>query len=93
MLASAAVGTVEYRSMTEPIRVTNPYIDNFVKGRAIDVDVQRRVVQVQLINVSTVMGAFKGIAANASCRLEPKSVLIQIEYLDDEGGSCSVQRD
>ncbi|KAL7508453.1 hypothetical protein ACHAWX_000727, partial [Stephanocyclus meneghinianus] len=38
MLASAAVGTVEYRSMTEPIRVTNPYIDNFVEGRAIGVD-------------------------------------------------------
>ena len=56
-------------------------------------DVQRRVVQVQLINVSTVTGVFKGIAVNASCRLEPKSVLIQIEYLDDEGGSCSVQRD
>ena len=32
MLASAAVGTVEYRSMTEPIRVTNPYIDNYVEG-------------------------------------------------------------
>jgi hypothetical protein len=26
MLASAAVGTVEYRSMTEPIRVTNPHV-------------------------------------------------------------------
>jgi hypothetical protein len=26
MLASAAVGTVEYRSMTEPIRVTNPFV-------------------------------------------------------------------
>lgn len=40
MLASAAVGTVEYRSMTEPIRVTNPCIDNYVEGRAIGVDVE-----------------------------------------------------
>jgi hypothetical protein len=40
MLASAAVGTVEYRSMTEPIRVTNPLIDNYVEGRAIGVDVE-----------------------------------------------------
>jgi len=62
-----AVGTVKYRSMTEPIRVTNPYIDNFLKGRAIGVDVQRRVVQVQLMIVLMVMGACKGIAANISC--------------------------
>ena len=40
MLASAAVGTVEYRSMTEPIRVTNPSIDNYVEGRAIGIDVE-----------------------------------------------------
>jgi len=42
MLASASVGTVEYRSMTEAIRVTNPCIDNYVEGRAIGVDVQGR---------------------------------------------------
>ncbi|EED86583.1 hypothetical protein THAPSDRAFT_38312, partial [Thalassiosira pseudonana CCMP1335] len=45
MLASAAVGTVEYRSMTEPIRVTNPYIDNFVEGRAIGVDVEESTIK------------------------------------------------
>ena len=44
--------------------------------------------------VSTVMGAFKGIApANDPCWLEPESVLTQIKYLDDEGGSCSVRHD
>mmetsp|Transcript_47135 Transcript_47135/g.57021 ORF Transcript_47135/g.57021 Transcript_47135/m.57021 type:complete len:473 (-) Transcript_47135:1285-2703(-) len=42
MLASAAVGTVEYRSMTESIRITNPYIDNFVEGRAIGIDVSQK---------------------------------------------------
>lgn len=83
MLASAAVGTVEYRSMTEPIRVTNPYIDNFVEGRAIGVDVKEKKVQVQLTSLSTVTGAFKGIAANAPCRLEPEPVLTQIVYGED----------
>mmetsp|Transcript_12205 Transcript_12205/g.35749 ORF Transcript_12205/g.35749 Transcript_12205/m.35749 type:complete len:473 (-) Transcript_12205:108-1526(-) len=73
MLASAAVGTIEYRSMTEPIRVTNPYIDNFVEGRAVGVDVPGKKVEVQLTSLSTVTGAFKGIAANAPCRLDPES--------------------
>ena len=73
MLASASVGTVEYRSMTEPIRVTNPKLDNFVEGRAIGIDVEQRVVDVQLTSLSTVTGAFKGIAANAPDRLEPNA--------------------
>lgn len=54
MLASAAVGTVEYRSVTEPIRVTNPYIDNFVEGRAIGIDVEGKKLQVQLSSLGTV---------------------------------------
>jgi len=89
MLASAAVGTVEYRSMTEPIRCTNPYIDNFVEGRAIGVDVQNKKVQVQLTSLSTVTGAFKGVASNAPCRLDPEPVLTSVVY-DDDG---SVRRD
>ncbi|KAG7368200.1 FAD-dependent pyridine nucleotide-disulfide oxidoreductase [Nitzschia inconspicua] len=88
MLASAAVGTIEYRSMTEPIRVTNPFIDNFVEGRAVGVDVRNKVVRVQLTSLSTVTGIFKGIAANAPCRLEPEEVsteggaskLIELNY-------------
>lgn len=89
MLASAAVGTVEYRSMTEPIRVTNPYIDNFVEGRAIGVDVPNKKVAVQLTSLSTVTGVFKGIAANAPCRLEPEPVLTRVIYDENNG----VQRD
>lgn len=85
MLASAAVGTVEYRSMTEPIRVTNPYIDNFVEGRAIGVNVNEKKVQVQLSSLSTVTNAFKGVASSAPCRLEPQPVLTQIVYDDDTG--------
>ena len=90
MLASAAVGTVEYRSMTEPIRVTNPYIDNFVEGRAIGVDVQNKKLQVHLTSLSTVTGVFKGVASSAPCRLDPEPVETQIVYSDDGG---AVQRD
>lgn len=48
MLASAAVGTVEYRSMTEAVRASNPMIDQYVEGQALDVDVKKKTVQVQL---------------------------------------------
>lgn len=48
MLASAAVGTVEYRSMTEAVRSANPLIDNYVEGAATDVDVYNKVVKVRL---------------------------------------------
>jgi NADH dehydrogenase FAD-containing subunit len=89
MLASAAVGTVEYRSMTEPIRVTNPYIDNFVEGRAIGVDVPNRKLVVQLSALSTVTRAFEGVAANAPCLLEPAPFLSRVTY-DEKNG---VQRD
>ena len=86
MLASAAVGTVEYRSMTEPIRVTNPYIDNFVEGRAVGVDVENKKIQVQLSSLSTVAGTFRGIAANAPCRLEPES-----DQVDASGASRVIE--
>jgi NADH dehydrogenase FAD-containing subunit len=72
MLASAAVGTIEYRSMTEPIRVTNPFIDNYVEGRAIGINVRQKTLTVQLSSLGTVMGTFKGMAANAPCKLEPE---------------------
>lgn len=48
MLASAAVGTVEYRSMTEAVRAANPLIEGYVEGSATDVDVERKVVTVKL---------------------------------------------
>jgi len=70
MLASAAVGTIEYRSMTEPIRVTNPFIDNYVEGQAIDVNVEKKKLTVQLGGLTTVTGAFKGVASTAPDRLE-----------------------
>uniref|UniRef100_A0A7S2TVZ9 FAD/NAD(P)-binding domain-containing protein n=1 Tax=Lotharella oceanica TaxID=641309 RepID=A0A7S2TVZ9_9EUKA len=47
MLASAAVGTVEYRSMSEAVRAANPMVD-YVEGHAVDVDVEKKVVKVEL---------------------------------------------
>ena len=86
MLASAAVGTVEYRSMTEPIRVTNPHIDNFVEGRAIGVNVRDRTVQVQLTKLETATrsSAFGyGTAATAKSRLDPDECESAIVFGED----------
>jgi NADH dehydrogenase FAD-containing subunit len=90
MLASAAVGTVEYRSMTEPIRVTNPFIDNFVEGRAIGIDVPNRRISVQLTSLATVTGAFRGVAANAPDRLEPEPIVSAAETAETGGGAGRV---
>ncbi len=48
MLASSAVGTVEYRSMTEAVRTANPMIDDYLEGEAVGIDVQDKTVSVQL---------------------------------------------
>lgn len=48
MLASAAVGTVEYRSMTESVRAANPMIEEFVEGKATDIDVEKKTITVKL---------------------------------------------
>lgn len=44
LLSATAVGTVEFRSIVEPIRKANPFIDYF-EASATDIDVDRRVVQ------------------------------------------------
>ncbi|CAJ1935068.1 unnamed protein product [Cylindrotheca closterium] len=48
MLASSAVGTVEYRSMTEAVRSANPLMDDYLQGSAVGVDVRKKTVQVQM---------------------------------------------
>lgn len=48
MLASASVGTVEYRSMTEAVRAANPMIHSYIEGSATDVDVEKKTVTVKL---------------------------------------------
>ena len=47
MLASAAVGSVEYRSMTESVRSANPLVE-FFEGSATGVDVENKTVDVSL---------------------------------------------
>jgi NADH dehydrogenase FAD-containing subunit len=48
MLASAATGTVEYRSMTEAVRSANGMIEEYIEGKAVGVDVNKRTVTVRL---------------------------------------------
>lgn len=48
MLASASVGTVEYRSMTEAVRASNPMIDAYIEGRAVDIDLTKQTLRVEL---------------------------------------------
>lgn len=48
MLASAATGTVEYRSMTEAVRSANGMIEEYIEGKAVGVDVHNKKVTVRL---------------------------------------------
>ena len=48
MLASAATGTVEYRSMTEAVRSANGMIEEYIEGKAVGVDIEKRKVTVRL---------------------------------------------
>jgi len=48
MLAASAVGTVEFRSITEPIRNVNPLAD-YVEAQAIGVDSEKKIVQCQSV--------------------------------------------
>lgn len=53
MLASASVGTVEYRSMTESVRAANPMIHDYIEGKATSVDTANKKIQVQLNSLVT----------------------------------------
>lgn len=43
LLSSTAVGTIEFRSIVEPIRASNPFVDYF-EAYATDIDLERKVV-------------------------------------------------
>ena len=45
MLASCTTGTVEYRSIVEPIRAANPFVD-YIEGEVIDIDPYNKQIQV-----------------------------------------------
>ena len=53
MLASASVGTVEYRSMTEAVRSANPMIEEYIEGKATGVDIEKKKIKVQLNELLT----------------------------------------
>jgi hypothetical protein len=82
MLASAAVGTVEYRSMTEAIRAANPMIDQYIEGKAVSVDVKQRYVDVQLN--SLLDGLVEGTPPKI--RLEYDHLVVSVgSRVDDRG--------
>ena len=47
MLAAASVGTVDVRSITEPIRMANPCV-KYVTGEAIDIKIGEKKVRIYL---------------------------------------------
>lgn len=51
MLASASVGTVEYRSMTEAVRAANPMIENYIEGTATNINVNEKTITVELKSI------------------------------------------
>ena len=46
MLAASSVGTVEYRSITEPMRAANPTA-GFIEGVCVDIDTSKRIARVE----------------------------------------------
>ncbi len=83
MLASAAVGTVEYRSMTEAVRAANPMIEEYIEGAAIDVNVDEQSVTVQLNSLlkeyregdaPTIDISYDHLVVSVGCRVDDKGV-------------------
>lgn len=74
MLASAAVGTVEYRSMTEAIRESNPTIDNFIQGKAVAIDPENKELTVEL---TVLRNRFGGDPEYS----EPSTIKLNYDYL------------
>jgi len=67
MLASASVGTVEYRSMTEAVRAANPMISNYLEGTATGVDLEQQTLTVKM---NSLLNGIK----------EPGAPEIQVKY-------------
>jgi NADH dehydrogenase FAD-containing subunit len=83
MLASSAVGTVEYRSMTEAVRSANPMIDDYLEGKATAVNVQNKTVTVQLNSLlenyregypPIVQLDYDHLIVSVGCRVDDKGV-------------------
>jgi NADH dehydrogenase FAD-containing subunit len=83
MLASSAVGTVEYRSMTESVRSANPMIDDYLEGKAMAINVPDQTVTVQLNSLldgvregrpPTMELAYDHLIVSVGCRVDDKGV-------------------
>lgn len=81
MLASAAVGTVEYRSMTEAVRAANPMISEYLEGAATAINVQDKTVTVQLNPLPEVaIEEAKGLVNGSSNNQENSAPVVTLQY-------------
>jgi NADH dehydrogenase FAD-containing subunit len=48
MLALSTAGPVEYQSIKEDIQSTNPIIDQYLEGKAPGIDIEHKIIHVQL---------------------------------------------
>ena len=48
MLAASAVGTVDFRSITEPIRNVNPLV-NYLEAQAMSIDKDNKIVKCESV--------------------------------------------
>lgn len=48
LLTSTAVGTIEFRSLLEPIRVANPFV-NYLEARCNDIDLEKKIATCQSV--------------------------------------------
>mmetsp|Transcript_23185 Transcript_23185/g.38203 ORF Transcript_23185/g.38203 Transcript_23185/m.38203 type:complete len:636 (+) Transcript_23185:128-2035(+) len=70
MLASAATGTVEYRSMTEAVRSANGMIEEYIEGKAVGIDINKKRVTVRLSSLLDQYG-----------ETEPPAMELQYDHL------------
>jgi NADH dehydrogenase FAD-containing subunit len=82
MLASASVGTVEYRSMTEAVRAANPMIDNYIEGTATSVNIKQKVVKVQLNNL--LVGLREGEPPEIEVKYDTLVIAVGVKVADSK---------
>lgn len=80
MLASASVGTVEYRSMTEAVRSANPLIENYLEGKATDIDIHNQVIKVKLN--SLLVGVREGEPPELEVKYDKLIVAVGVKVAD-----------
>jgi NADH dehydrogenase FAD-containing subunit len=88
MLAATAVGTVEYRSIIESVRASNPLVE-YVEGAAVDCDPSGRTISVRLNSLLAPIGETRGDAdddstggggADAGCAVPLQGETLTLSY-------------